>query len=301
VSRHRYVDLTSEPPTDALNETWTVRVYDVRGGESEHRVFDLHVVHTTATDGPLVLPEYRYGGVGFRGPDEWRGEENTFFLTSEGHDRSDGHATRARWVRITGPVDGELAGVAILTHPQNFRAPEPMRIHPDEPFFNWAPSQHVDWSNESDDPFQARYRYLDADGALDPAEIDRLWLDFTQPPAPGALFVHRSHPLVAALSGGLRIRRVRRVCRETLAAKSLAGKNEGRNESPFPFYGSQYDGARENDEDSVRRAASLINREGFGPPGSCAVLRDPGELGRGQLRALPYGNFYQPRLVAATS
>jgi hypothetical protein len=179
VARHRYVDLTSGSPRDALKEQWTLRAYPLDGA---YRVFDLELVHTTATESPLQLPEYRYGGLGFRGRDEWGGEENTFFLTSEGRDRSDGHATRARWVHISGYVDGELAGVAILSDPGNFRHPEPMRIHPDEPFFNWAPSQAGDWSITPDRPFVARYRFVVADGAPDVAELERLWNDLAHPP-----------------------------------------------------------------------------------------------------------------------
>jgi hypothetical protein len=42
-----------------------------------------------------------------------------------------------------------------------------MRIHPDEPFFNWAVPQAGDFSIEPGTPYVARYRFLIADGALD--------------------------------------------------------------------------------------------------------------------------------------
>lgn len=195
IARHRYVDLSGEAPADVLHETWTVRVYNVSGPPDPsaddsgrplsrpYRIFDLEVVQTTASSSPLGLPEYRYGGVGFRGRDEWNGAPNAFFLTSEGKDRSDGHATRARWAHISGHVDGELAGIGILADPRNFRFPEPMRIHPSEPFFNWAPSQLGEWSIEPGTPFVARYRYVVTDGGPDSAELERLWNDFANPPA----------------------------------------------------------------------------------------------------------------------
>jgi hypothetical protein len=181
-ARHRMVDLTAPAPREAIRERWTVRVYDVAGTPRPYRLFDLEVHHTTASSAPLTLPEYHYGGVGFRGPDAWDGAPNTLFLTSEGRDRSDGHATRARWVHVSGTVDGTRAGVAILGHPDNLRYPEPMRIHPTEPFFNWAPSQLGDWSIRPDAPFTARYRYIVFDGPPDPAELERLWRDFAHPP-----------------------------------------------------------------------------------------------------------------------
>jgi hypothetical protein len=181
-SRHQYVDLSAGDPTPALNETWEVQVYDTHDGSAPHWILDLNVVHTTATDSALYLPEYRYGGIGFRGNRAWDGEDNTFFLTSEGKDRSNGHATTGRWVHVGGYVDEELAGVAILDHPENFRAPQPMRIHPSEPFFNYAPSQAGDWAIQPGEPYVARYRFIVSDGPPDSTEINRLWNDYAYPP-----------------------------------------------------------------------------------------------------------------------
>lgn len=182
-ARHRYVDLTAPTPKDALNETWTVHLYNVQGSARPYRIFDLEVVQTTTSSSPLLLPEYHYGGVGFRGRREWDGAENTFFLTSEGMDRRNGHGTRARWCHIGGYVDGTLAGVGILGHPENFRFPQPMRIHPTEPFFNWAPSQTGDWAIQPGQPYVARYRFVVYDGAPDASQLDRLWNDYAYPPA----------------------------------------------------------------------------------------------------------------------
>ena len=181
-ARHRYVDLTGPAPEDVLNEVWSVMVYDVPGGTRPYRLFDLEIVQTTASSSPLHLPLYRYGGLGFRGRDEWLGAENTFFLTSEGKDRSNGHESRARWAHVGGMVDGALAGIGILGHPANFRFPEPMRIHPTEPFFNWAPSQAGDWSIQPGTPHVARYRFVTYDGGPDAADLDRLWNDYAHPP-----------------------------------------------------------------------------------------------------------------------
>lgn len=181
-ARHRYVDLSASEPVDVLDETWEVMVYNVFDEGTPYYLFDLVQNQRCASGYPLRLPEYRYGGVGFRGHQQWNGAENAFFLTSEGKDRSNGHATRARWCHIGGYVDGQLAGIAVLDHPDNFRAPQPMRIHPSEPFFNYAPSQAGDWSIEPGDTYMARYRFVVYDGEPDPAMIDRLWNDYAHPP-----------------------------------------------------------------------------------------------------------------------
>jgi hypothetical protein len=91
------------------------------------------------------------------------------------------HATRARWCHIGGEVDGKLAGTAILGHPDNFRAPQPMRIHPNEPFFCFAPSQLGEWQIEPGQPYVARYRFVVMDGEPDPALLDAYWAGYANP------------------------------------------------------------------------------------------------------------------------
>jgi Methane oxygenase PmoA len=158
---------------------------------SRYAVIDLVSTQRCAGTSALSLPQYHYGGLGFRGRREWDGKDNTFFLTSEGKDRSNGHGTRARWCHISGAVDGQRAGLAMLDHPGNFRAPQPMRIHPTEPFFCYAPSQLGDWEIVPERPYVSRYRLIAFDGAPEPAELDRLWNDYADPPS-------------VAVSGGVR-------------------------------------------------------------------------------------------------
>ena len=178
--QHQYLDLMTASARPALNETWNLTVFHIPN--ADYHLFDLHVIQTTATDSTLFLPEYRYGGVGFRGHGDWNGPENTHFLTSEGKDRSNGHATHARWCHIGGLVNEAFAGIGILGHPENFRAPQPMRIHPTEPFFNWAPSQAGDWEIAPKTTYEARYRFVVRDGVADPALLERLWQDYAEPP-----------------------------------------------------------------------------------------------------------------------
>lgn len=181
---HRMVDLSANPPKSAINERWDVVAYRPPAGPDApaYHLFDWTTTQTCATDSPLVLPKYHYGGLGFRGHRDWDGKGNCVFLTSEGKGRADGNETTGKWCHIGGKVDGEPAGVAILCHPDNFRFPQPMRLHPEEPFFCFAPSQGGDWSIEPGKPYVARYRFIVADGPADAKEIDRLWNDYAHPP-----------------------------------------------------------------------------------------------------------------------
>lgn len=182
-ARHRYVALTGDAPEDALLERWTTRVYAVEGAERPYWLIDIEIEQETAGDESLLLPTYHYGGVALRGRDDWYGAENADFLTSEGHDRLSGNETRARWTHLGGEAEGDLRGIAVLSHPANFRHPEPVRLHPNEPYFSWTPSQLGEWAIEPGEPHRVRYRYVVHDGGPDPEELNRLWMDFAEPPA----------------------------------------------------------------------------------------------------------------------
>ena len=176
-SRQRYVDVKATPEKAALEEEWEVTVYRTVRGVKPYVVFDLVSTQQTATGSPLKLEEYRYGGLGVRGHREWKDKTKVFFLTSEGKDRANGNATRGRWCHIGGPVGGQLVGIATFDHPSNLRAPQPMRLNPDDPFFNWAPSQSGPFEIKPGERFVLRYRF-----PPDRAELDRLWNDYATPP-----------------------------------------------------------------------------------------------------------------------
>ena len=170
-----------DAPKVALLEDFTVRVWNIcRDG----RFFLVDIVsrQRCATDSPLTLNAYRYGGLGFRGTDEWTGVGN--YLTSEGKERVDGHGTRARWCAVYGPTSEGPAGVVFLSHPENREHPEPMRIWNDNPmiFFNFCPVQQTEWTLEPGETYTLRYRMLVYDGILGPETADRVWQDLAQPP-----------------------------------------------------------------------------------------------------------------------
>ncbi|MGV3771364.1 MAG: PmoA family protein [Verrucomicrobiales bacterium] len=182
-AEHRFIDLTSGKPKTALNETWAVASYGIIDGPIEANVFDLESIQTTATDSPLKLPKYFYGGLGFRGNWTWNGPNNTFFLSSEGiTNRLAGNESRAKWCYIGGEIDGQQTGLAILCHPQNFRFPQPMRWHPTEPFFCYAPSQLGDWEIKPGEAYVSRYRFVVFDGKPNREWIEGFWQNYANPP-----------------------------------------------------------------------------------------------------------------------
>ena len=181
--QHRHVDLTApEGPKTALAETWRVRAFRVLGPSAvSANVIDVVSTQTCASESPLEVLEYHYGGFAFRGSEQWEGARGCSFMTSEGKGRADGNETRAHWVAVTGSVDGELATIAALCNPDNFRAPQPVRLHPEEPYFCFAPQQLGGFEIAPDEPYVSRYRLVVYDGDVDGRWVEDLWRDYASP------------------------------------------------------------------------------------------------------------------------
>jgi hypothetical protein len=181
-AKNHFVDISGSAPVIALNEEWNTKIYNVSGtDEQKYNLFDLKLTHTANTGQPLKLPTYHYGGLAFRGHQQWDNLDNVSFLTSAGYNRSNGNETRARWVHVGGQVNGEQAGIAVLSHPDNFRAPQPVRINPDTPYFVYAPMQLGDFKIKPGSPYKMRYRFVTYDGKPDVEELNHLWKDYAYP------------------------------------------------------------------------------------------------------------------------
>jgi hypothetical protein len=181
-AEHQMIDLTANPPKAAINEQWDVTVYSVGQHPRPYYLYDIVIHQQCATDTPLVLPDYRYGGLGFRGATEWNGVGKYTFLTSEGKDVKNGNGTRARWCYTGGSINGKPAGVTIFCGPDSFRAPQPVRLNPDQPFFCYSPPAMGEFSITPQNPYYARYRFLVADGEPDKELIEKIWNDYATPP-----------------------------------------------------------------------------------------------------------------------
>ncbi len=176
-ARHQFVDLTAKPPKVALLETWDVGV----SVAVNTYVIDFTSTQTCATPSPLKLPEYHYGGVGFRGNGGWNGARNCRYLSASGlTDRVKVNTSREKWCWVGGKVDGWTCGVAILGHPENFRFPQPIRAHPTEPFFCFAPQQLGEMEIVPGKDYIARYRFIVADGEPDAKDAETWWTDYSK-------------------------------------------------------------------------------------------------------------------------
>jgi hypothetical protein len=179
-ARLRHSDLTHpDGPHAVLDEQMLVRAFNVPQGF----LFDIESRQVCVAEAPLIINEYHYGGMAWRGADGWLGQPEHDFLTSEGKTRTDGNHTRPVWVAAHGLVDGEPCAIVIFGHPENFRHPQPVRLHPSKPYFVFTPPVLGEFSIEPGAEYVARYRYLVHDGPVNPVRYDRIWQDMADPPA----------------------------------------------------------------------------------------------------------------------
>jgi hypothetical protein len=149
---------------------------------------DLTSTLSPATGLPFAIKAYRYQGFGYRARADWN-DRNVELTTSEGRDKSDANATRARWCDVRGPTPAGSSGVLFLSDPANREHPELLRIWPvganegeENVFVNFNPAQEKDWVLPPGSAHALRYRMVVYDGELGASRAERYWRDFADPP-----------------------------------------------------------------------------------------------------------------------
>jgi len=172
-----HVATVGNEETVVLHEIWTVTAHSTSGA---YFAFDIESRQRLATEDPLVFNEYHYGGMALRGSNLWTPLESNpdgtcAFLTSDGHDRIEGNHTHPRWVSMHGIVDGTAANITVLCHPNNFRFPQAVRIHPKMPYFTFAPMFDGEFSIQPGETYTSKYRYLVTSSQPDAKWVEQQW------------------------------------------------------------------------------------------------------------------------------
>jgi len=160
-----------------IEETWQI---EIPTKQNDYYQFDLISTQSCVTDDPLLIEKYHYGGMAIRGNDQWmeknkNGKPIAKMITSEEKNRENGNHSRPRWVTMYGPVDGEICGIVVMNHPDNFRYPQWVRLHPAMPYFVYAPMVQEAFAIEPDKPYISKFRYLIYDGTPDRNTIEGSW------------------------------------------------------------------------------------------------------------------------------
>lgn len=185
-THHQHVDLSNpEGEQVVLEETWDLRVFALGGRNNGFFLFDITSNQTNVTSSTLFLPEYHYGGMAVRATREWEPEILSLRTATGKIERTEADSSREHWLLMEGLIGdprGGPAGIAVFSHPQNFRSPQPLRVHPDSPYFAFSPQRVGDMQIDPGKSLTLRYRFLVYDGSPQPSLVDSYWQDYAEPP-----------------------------------------------------------------------------------------------------------------------
>lgn len=168
----------------AMNEVQSVRVYNPG---TDYYIMDFTSMLTCASDAPVTLLEYRYGGFGWRTTEKWD-NKNSEVITSEGKTRKEADGSKARWCIVQGAIDDAYAGAVMMSNPTNYNYPEPLRIWPEnqynrgDMFANFSPTKDKDWALEPGKTYVLRYRMLVFNNKMTKERAEAAWRSFANPP-----------------------------------------------------------------------------------------------------------------------
>lgn len=167
----RHISLEFGP---VIEETWTITVYP----QDSAFMFDLVSEQVNITGDTLYLNKYHYGGMAFRGSRRWNSHDREHFsnswqlVTSEGKTNAEANHTRARWVDASGRLANGTGGVTVIGHPSNFRYPQTIRVHPDMPYWVFAPVADDGFTLAPGQLYRSTFRYIVHNGTANPPAIE---------------------------------------------------------------------------------------------------------------------------------
>jgi hypothetical protein len=183
--KHAFMVKAGDKWVDVLDEVWTVTVHLT---PADHFLFDIVSVQQCVSDKPLSLAKYHYGGMALRGNSQWLKEKddhsikpgNLTFLTSDGKDRWTGNHTRPNWVALSGRINDQDVSAAVFCSPNNFRAPQHVRIHPNKPYFCFTPMVEGSFEITPGKEYVSCYRYLVTSKAAEANTIKKHWDEYAK-------------------------------------------------------------------------------------------------------------------------
>jgi hypothetical protein len=162
-TRQEYVSLTQGV---VLEEIWTIKILP----QTNPFAFELTVEQRNVSRDTLFLEKHIYGGMAFRGSKHWDPHNKTAFqnkwsvLTDKGLRDSAANHTAAKWVTVSGRINGKTSYVTVKDHPENFRHPQKIRVHPDMPYWAYSPVVDGPFFIAPGGTYKAVYSYTVGDG-----------------------------------------------------------------------------------------------------------------------------------------
>ena len=168
----QHIDLSDGKEKPVINETWEVTHIP----HKELNIFDLKSTQHCISQTPVKISQYNYGGMCIRADDAW--VDKMHITTDQGLNRKAANNSRPKWIAMSGKIDGTVCGVAAMGHPANFRFPQPVRVHPNKPYFCFAPMILGSFEIKKDQAYISTFRFVTFDEKLNTEQLDSIYRDF---------------------------------------------------------------------------------------------------------------------------
>ena len=171
----------------AINEVQSVKIYQP-ANDQNYYIADITIQLNCATENPVMLLQYRYGGLGIRATKEWE-TSNSEVITSEGKNRKEADGSTARWCMVQGAVNNDHSGLVMMSYPTNYNYPEPLRVWPEDMnkrgdvFLNFSPTKNMDWLLLPGKEYLLKYRLLVFNDKFSKEKAEIAWQNFASAPA----------------------------------------------------------------------------------------------------------------------
>jgi len=180
---HEHVVLKDGANKVALNEIQNIKTTPL---SDTQYLMDITINYECATEESFKIIQYRYGGFGWRTTEEWD-NQNSRVLSSEGNTRKTADGSTARWCIVDGKLGQGYGGALILSHPENYNHPEPLRVWPEDMygrgdlFVNFATTKTTDWTFEPGKKYTLKYQLIVYDGTMETTTAEQAWKQFAEP------------------------------------------------------------------------------------------------------------------------
>lgn len=165
-----------------LEETWTIRLYT----HAAPYIWELQSEQVNTSEDTLHILKYHYGGMAIRGSKHWNSKDIAFKDSVQylGGSKARGTAinhTRPKWLSMYGELEKKQAGIALMDHPDNFRYPQFVRVHPTMPYFCFAPMVDKGFDLAPKAAYTSKYRFVVYDEIPDSNQLNLIFEDFAHP------------------------------------------------------------------------------------------------------------------------
>ena len=166
----------------ALNEIRSVRIYRT---DKDYYYADFSIELRCASESPFDIQQSSYGGFSWRTTDAWNIQNSVTTSGEKSRDNADNSS--ARWCMVQGEIDHDYAGAIVMSSPENYNHPEPLRVLSSNEhgkgdlFINFATTKNKDWYLEPGKTYTLHYRMLVYNNRFTADEAEAAWQSYTQP------------------------------------------------------------------------------------------------------------------------